>query len=174
MPLGLLLKAGGPLLKYAALIAAVFFALLFVHNNGKAQTQALWDLDVVRMQGAISAARARQAAVEVRVVTEYVDRVKVVVEKGEIIVKKVTEYVSVESDARCDVNCGFLRLYAEAAGTKLSPSARYSDDTPSGTALSAVAAGLSDNFTQCNVIREQLIALQQWAALTATTTGGQE
>jgi hypothetical protein len=162
MPLWLL-KIGGPLLKYALLIGAVFFALLFTYKQGQAHTQALWDVDVARLEVALTLERARQAQVEVQVVTEYVDKVRTVVEKGKTIVKKVTEYVPVESDTQCAIGCGFLRLYAESAGTELPSAARYFDGAPSGVALSAVAADLSDNFTQCNAIREQLTALQQWA-----------
>ena len=158
------LKAAGPLLKAAVLITAVFFALLFTYKQGQAHTQGLWDLDRARLETELVKERARQAQVEIQVVTEYVDRVKTVIEKGKTIVKTVVEYVSVDSDNRCDVNCGFLRLYATSAGDLMPPATASLNDASSGVALSTVAADLSDNFTQCNAIREQLISLQQWAS----------
>lgn len=49
------------------------------------------------------------------VVTKYVESVQVVKEKAKTIIQKVPVYVSKESDARCAVPAGFVRLHDAAA-----------------------------------------------------------
>lgn len=98
-----------------------------------------------------------------RVVTEYVDRVKVVEKVGQTIVKEIPVYVSAEADRACAVPAGFVRVH-DAAATGVPPPgpAGAADAAPAGIALSAVAGTVADNYTSCRATREQLISLQQY------------
>lgn len=53
------------------------------------------------------------------VVTQYVNRIRIVREKGETIIKEVPVYVPVQADAACTLNRGFVRLHDAAAAGEL-------------------------------------------------------
>ncbi|MFG0552156.1 hypothetical protein [Pseudomonas sp. yb_9] len=97
-----------------------------------------------------------------RIVTEYVDRVQVIRERGETIVKEIPVYVSAKADAACVVPVGFARVHdATAAGLPAPEPARTADEAPSGIALSAVAETTAGNYATCNETAERLIGLQE-------------
>lgn len=101
-----------------------------------------------------------QARRDVQVVTQYVDRVRVVREKGDAIIKEVPVYVDREADRACVVPVGFVRLHDAAAANVPVGDPGGTDAAPAGVALSAVAATVADNYTTCHENAEQLIALQ--------------
>ncbi|WP_334070414.1 hypothetical protein [Burkholderia cepacia] len=97
---------------------------------------------------------------DVKVVTQYVDRVQVVREKGDTIIKEVPVYVDREADRACVVPVGFVRVHDGAAANVPVGDPGSADAAPSGIALSAVAATVTGNYTTCYENAEQLIALQ--------------
>ncbi|UEP28267.1 hypothetical protein [Burkholderia sp. B21-007] len=97
---------------------------------------------------------------DVKVVTQYVDRVQVVREKGDAIIKEVPVYVDREADRACTVPVGFVRVHDGAAANMPVGDPRGADAAPSGIALSAVAATVTGNYTTCHENAEQLTALQ--------------
>ena len=140
-------------------IGAALFGLGWV--KGKEHIQARWDAQMQREAVQIAEQQQRQAQATVKVVTRYVDRVRVVREKGQTIVKEVPVYVPAEADAACSVNRGFVRLHDAAAGDVPEP-ATDADAAASGVALSAVAATVATNYQTCHENAEQLRALQTW------------
>ena len=108
--------------------------------------------------------RERQAQATVKVVTQYVDRVRVVREKGDTIIKEVPVYVPVQADAACTINRGFVRLHDAAAAGELPEPARDADAAAAGIALSAVAGTVATNYQTCHENAEQLRVLQAWIA----------
>jgi hypothetical protein len=107
--------------------------------------------------------RLAWAEVSARVVTQYVETVREVRVRGETIIKEIPVYVTAEADARCTVPVGFVRVHdAAASNTPLAGTASPADAGASGVALSAVAATVTNNYTTCHEIREQLIGLQNW------------
>ena len=72
------------------LLAAALIGFGWIKGAGHVQAQ--WDA-AVQQQTLHAAVRERQAQATVKVVTEYVDRVRVVREKGDTIVKEVPIYV---------------------------------------------------------------------------------
>lgn len=99
-----------------------------------------------------------QQVVTQKVVDHYIDRIKVVHEKGATIVREVTRYVPADS---CSLPAGFGVLHdAAAQGVSLPDGA----SVPVGPAIPAqvVAATVADNYTTCHATEAQLIALQEW------------
>ena len=130
--------------------------------KGASHVQARWDAAIQQQALQTAAIRERQAQATVKVVTQYVDRVRVVREKGETIIKEVPVYVPVQADAACTINRGFVRLHDAAAAGEL-PTAPGDPDAPAeGLALSAVAATVVTNYQTCHENAEQLKALQDW------------
>ena len=106
---------------------------------------------------------ADSAKITTQVVTQYVDRVRVVREVGTTITKEVPVYVTAKADAACAVPVGFVRLHDAAAEGRVPEPAAGDPDAPApGLALSAVADTVADNYTTCHANAEQLIALQAW------------
>lgn len=145
-----------------ALIALVVSAMGFGYVKGARHVQDQWDSAVVKDQLTTARIRQRQAAAPVKVVTKYVDRIKVVHETGETIVKEVPVYVSKESDAACIINRGFVRLHDNSASGRLPDAPGATDAAPAGIALSTVAATVADNYERCHENAAQLEALQTW------------
>jgi hypothetical protein len=81
----------------------------------------------------------------VKVVTEYIDRVRVVSEESDAIIKEVPFYVPVQADAACTTNRSFVRLHVAAAADKLLKPARAADASTTGPALSTATRTVSAN-----------------------------
>ena len=152
-------------------LAALGLALVgFGWVKGAGHVQAQWDAAVQQQALQATAVREEQAQATVEVVTEYVDRVRVVREKGDTIIKEVPVYVPVQADAACTINRGFVRLHDAAAGGALPDPARDTDAAAAGIALSAVAGTVATNYQTCRETAEQLRALQTWVREMASTT----
>jgi len=130
--------------------------------KGAGHVQAQWDAAVQQQTLQVATARQKQAEATVKVVTQYVDRVRVVRQKGNTIIKEVPVYVPVQADAACTINRGFVRLHDAAAAGELPEPARDADATAAGIALSAVAGTVAANYQTCHENAEQLSALQAW------------
>ena len=144
-------------------VAALAAALVgFGWVRGAGHVQAQWDAAAQLQIQQLATVRERQAQATVKVVTQYVDRVRIVREKGETIIKEVPVYVPVQADAACTINRGFVRLHDAAAAGKLPEPARDADAAATGIALSAVAGTVAANYQTCHENAEQLRALQTW------------
>jgi hypothetical protein len=144
-------------------LAALAVALIgFGWVKGAGHVQARWDAAVQQQTLQATAIRERQALAAVKVVTEYVDRVRIVREKADTIVKEVPVYVPVQADAACTINRGFVRLHDAAAAGELPEPAQDADAAAAGIALSAVAGTVAANYQSCHENAEQLRALQAW------------
>ena len=152
-------------------IAALGLALVgFGWVKGAGHVQAQWDAAVQQQALQATAVREEQAQATVEVITEYVDRVRVVREKGDTIIKEVPVYVPVQADAACTINRGFVRLHDAAAAGALPEPARDTDAAAADIALSTVAGTVATNYQTCHETAEQLRALQTWVREMASTT----
>lgn len=157
----LVLKYAFRILAPLALVLAVF---AFGYSRGSGHVRAEWNADVAQRQLALADAEARAAKITTKIVTEYVDRVRVIREKGQTIVKEVPVYVTPKADAACVVPRGFVRVHDGAARNQPPGAPEAIDDAPAGIALSTVAEITADNYRTYHEVAEQLKALQQWVA----------
>jgi hypothetical protein len=148
--------------RWLALVLLAAALIGFGWIKGAGHVQAQWDAIVQKQTLQVAAIRERQAQATVKVVTQYVDRVRVVREMGETIIKEVPVYVPVQADAACTINRGFVRLHDAAAAGELPEPARDADAAAAGIALSAVAGTVAANYQTCHENAEQLRALQSW------------
>lgn len=99
-----------------------------------------------------------------RTVTEYVDRVQVVHERGATIVKEVPIYVTTTADAACTVPAGFVQLHDAAASGNALPGIAGDPDAPAaGVALSDVAETTAANYATYHATVAQVAGLQALA-----------
>ena len=149
---------------YRLLVLAAFGIAVFGFGwlKGASHVQAQWDAATAKQQQAQAQVQIRQAEATVQVVTQYVDRIQVIREKGDTLIQEVPVYVPVQADAACTVHRGFVSLHDAAAAGELPEPARDADAPAEGLALSAVAATVVSNYQTCHENAEQLKALQDW------------
>ena len=146
--------------KVAGLLLVISVALTFVAGYQRNTIKAL------KAENAVAVAKAEKAAAElktaqgivtVKTVTEYVDRVQIVREKGATIVKEVPIYVP---NTDPDLSGGWRILHDSAAQGVLPDPARIADaeSVPAPDAAATVAS----NYTICHETEAQLEALQSW------------
>lgn len=140
-----------------ALIAAIWWVDDNGFDRGAASVQVKWDADKNRMAALLAREKARQSQVVEKVVVEYRDRIKVVKEKGDEIVKAVPYFVRSE----CELPAGWRVLHdAAAAGS-------FPDDPERAIAAAkpvesvAAAETVAANYASCRADQARLAALQQ-------------
>lgn len=142
-------------------IAGLVYALGWLGGAGHELDRAK-QLEAKQLRQAFEQGQAL-GTVRDRVVTEYVDRVQVIEKTGRTIIKEVPVYVSEAADRACTVPAGFVRLHdAAAANVPPSGSAGPADERAAPVALSAVAATVTGNYTDCHANAEQLRQLQAY------------
>ena len=151
------------LLVIAGLIAGGAWQQHRINTADAATRDALARVQAAQVERDTAREEARQARQNVRVVTQYVDRVQTVHVQGKTITKEIPVHVTPKADAACVVPVGFVRIHdAAAANTAPQPAAGDPDAPAPGLALSAVAETVADNYTTCHATAEQLIALQAY------------
>ena len=158
----LLARLGGKLTQDAIVVLVAIALVAGGYIKGSLAVHAEWDADKARRAARAAEVKADQAGATVQVVTQYVDRVKVVRQAGDTIIKEVPVYVSPEADAACVLSRGFVRLHDAAAAGVVPDPAGGPDAAPAGIALSTVAGTVAGNYERCHENAEQLTALQEW------------
>ena len=129
---------------------------------GAISNEDIWQLKVKEMETAIAKQELAAAEVTHEVITQYVDRVKIVEGKTHEIIKKVPVYITKESDDKCTINNGFVSLHDHASKNEVpEPSGSVNEDS-SEIKLSTVAETVSQNYGTYYQVVEQLKALQSW------------
>ena len=90
--------------KILAFLALIVFSYTLGHYTGKHR-------EIERQQQEILAATVKQQEATVKTVTEYVDKVKVVRQKGETIIKEVPVYITKDVDSGCIIPNSFGLLW---------------------------------------------------------------
>ena len=128
---------------------------------GQASVQAKWDKSVARGKAEIERLRTAAAKVTVRTEIQYIDRVKVIREKGDAIVREVPVFVPAGSP---DLPGGFRLLHdAAAAGGPVPDAAGIADAAP--VPAQTAAATVTGNYAIAHETAARLTALQDWVRL---------
>lgn len=149
-----------PQYRILAGLTIVVILCAFSFFKGAESVQQKWDTAVLEQSVRIGKTTTKQAEATVKVVTQYVDRVKVIREKGDAIIKEVPVYVPSSTP---DLPPGFRLLHDSAVdGTVPDPSGLANADPVGAREATTTIAG---NYKTCNAIREQLIGLQDWVRI---------
>ena len=147
--------------KYIAIVVAVAALLSGAYFKGydKAEDKYLAEIAEFNAQKIVLEARLQTALSEVKVevVTEYVDRVKVVKEKEYVYRDKI---VTVPS--KCELSDGWVRLHDASARGDDAGTTDFTDETPSGIRDTQALGTVIENYSICHQNAEQLKALQNW------------
>lgn len=149
---------------YASLIKTISTVLLVagVYFYGGYGVEMEWRKKAAELQAEIDRKNAVSEQVTEKIVTQYVEKVKVVKEKGDVIVKKVPEFITVKSDAECVIPKSFVLLHDSASKNEVPNTSGPVDDSASTVKLSDVGRTVTINYNNYHQLSEQLKALQDW------------
>jgi len=111
--------------------------------------------DKAELQGKLT---AEIANIKERIVTKYVDKVRVIKEKEYVYREQATNNVP----DHVELSNGWVSLHDSAAGNTDADSTRSSDDTGSGVAANQALAVVAENYAACHANAEQLTSLQEY------------
>lgn len=148
--------------EYAIPIQAISFIVLLisVFFCGGLSNEASWQLKVAKANVEIAELKVKEEKVTTKIVTKYIDRIQVVKEKGNEIIKYVD--VIKEYDSKCELPNSFVVLHDAAAKNELPDPARITNEGASNLKLSTATTTIVENYGITNQITEQLKALQAW------------
>lgn len=143
-------------------VVSIAILVFGVYMEGGIATQEKWEAKVAEVK--LEMAQKETASVEttVKVVTKYVNKVQIVKEKGNEIIKQVPVYITKDADTKCDVPTGFVVLHDSASRNEVPDATRKSDATTSTIKISGVAETVVDNYTTYHEVAQQLRSLQEW------------
>lgn len=148
--------------KWAALALLIAAAAGWGWVRGASGVQAEWDAQVVKQSLTASRVQLAQAQITERIVTQYVDRVRIVREEADAIIREVPVYVPAQCDPDGRLPAGWRVLHDAAASGGAADPAAIAHAQP--VAPDAAAETVTRNYGTCRETAEQLIALQAWVA----------
>jgi hypothetical protein len=149
-----------PWVMWLALAVLVAAATGWGWVKGAASVQAEWDAERAAQTITVLRVKVAQAEVTERVVTQYVDRVRIVREQADAVIREVPVYVPAQCDPDGRLPAGWRVLHDAAASGGAADPAAIADAQP--VAPDAAAATVARNYGTCRETAEQLTALQQW------------
>lgn len=149
-----------PWVMWLALAVLVAAATGWGWVKGAASVQAEWNAERAAQTITVLRVQVKQAEVTERIVTQYIDRVRIVRETADAIIREVPVYVPAQCDPDGRLPAGWRVLHdAAASGGAADPAAiAHAQPVAPDTAATTVAR----NYGTCRETAEQLIALQQW------------
>jgi len=147
-------------LKYLIIGLLIVSALSTAYYQGKRTVQKDWDLSQAIIEKQIQELQTKQAEITTKVVTEYVDRTKIVKQKGDTIIEYVDKYVS--KDDTCVIPNNVISLLNSAMQNDIPGIADITNENPSEFTVADITHNTATNYGICNEYREQIESLQQW------------
>jgi hypothetical protein len=145
-----------PFIRPIVYILGLLLFLYSIYYLGQQSIQKKWDIEKAEQTAQVEIV---EKIVEKEVI-KYVDKIKIVKEKGDVIIQKVPEFITVESNANCTIPNGFVRLHDAGVQNTNPGEPRETDGAASGIALTAVTETVVQNYTTCNGFREHILSLQ--------------
>ena len=146
-------------------VASIAILVFGVYMEGGIATQEKWEARVAEVKLEMAKKEIASAETTTKVVTKYINKVQIVKEKGNEIIKQVPVYITKDADAKCDVPTGFVMLHDSASRNEVPDPTRKVDGTTSEVKISGVAETVIDNYTTYHQVAEQLKSLQEWIKL---------
>lgn len=140
-------------------VVVFMVGLFFLGGHG---VEMSWRAEADRLKQEIVRKEQESQQATAKVVTKYIDRVKIVKETSDEQIKAIPQLISKDSDDRCDVPVGFRVLHDAAAKNEVPDTSGTTNDTASGIKLSEVAETVVGNYSVCTQNAEQLNSLQEW------------
>ena len=93
-----------------------FMGLVYgIYHAGEKHIQDKWDAANIKTEQEIKDLKDKADAATGKIEIQYVDRDKIIVQKGDTVIKYVEKYITKESDAKCVIPKNFILLHDAAA-----------------------------------------------------------
>lgn len=128
-----------------------------LYDLGQDHKQSEWDESIARGKVIVEQLKSKQGTVTTKIVTQTVERIKIVKEKGDTIVKRVEVLIPASTP---DLPGGFRVLHDAAAANTVPDSTEgtNAEPVPVRTASSTIAR----NYETCHLAITELQGLRQW------------
>ena len=143
-------------------IASVVLMLLGIYFYGGYSTEMMWRERVAELQAEIDKKDNLSAIASKDIVIKYINKTKVIKEKGDVIIKEVPKYITEKSDAECTIPQSYIVLHNSASKNEVPDPTRGVDGSASGLKLSTTLETVVGNYVLYHETAEQLKALQEW------------
>ena len=148
----------------AVIAAAAFGGYKYSNTKWEAKYSEL-EVVAAKLREENAKLETESQKITIKEVVKYVDKIRYIKQKAEVITKEIPVYVTKEADANCTITDGFVMLHNKAANsreTKVSDATFNPNATTSGTKLSTVAETVTVNYSKYHELSQQLISLQNW------------
>ena len=140
----------------AALLLAALAVIAWQRHHTAVLSSHLADAQAKQFAALFEASAAK---LDVKIITQYVDRVRVIHDTTHILQREIPSYVTPATDRAFPLPVGFVRLH-DAAATGIVPGpAGAADATASDVTASQAADVIVSNYGTCLEIRAQLNAV---------------
>ena len=143
-------------------IGSAFLLVFGLYMEGGISNQERWEAKVAEAKIEMAKKDAASAEASTKVITKYINKVEIVKEKGDAILKEVPKFVTANADGQCVIPNGFVLLHDSASRNEVPDSTRGVDEGASSVKLSGVATTVTENYTLYHKVSEQLRSLQEW------------
>ena len=140
-------------------VALLSFGLYF---EGAASNEEKWISKVKETEIQVVEVEVKSTQENVKVVTKYVDKVRIVKETTDAIIKEVPIYITKADDARCELSNAAIVLHNSASQNTVPPSTGNIAPGTSDVKASELITTVSENYGTYYEMREQLKAWQDW------------
>lgn len=130
----------------------------YQYNEGKETVQAEWNDAIERGKAEVARLKAEAGKITVKTEIRYVDRVKTIREKGDVIVREVTKFVPIDSG---NLDGGFRVFHDAAVDNRIPDTIEIPNAAP--VSITEVAATVARNYEQCHVAYAKVEEWQNWA-----------
>lgn len=148
--------------KIPAKIISLLLIIVSSYFIGFSDASEEWKKEIELQNKEIERLNSLSEQVTERIVTEYVDKVVYVKQKGKDIVKQIPVYITKENDDNCIINNGFVQLHDDAAKNQVSNTTSTINAEASDIRLSKVGETVAENYNKYHQLETQLELLQQW------------
>lgn len=143
-------------------ILSVIFIVFGVYGFSSSDVEKHWRAEAKKTSERIAELEKTSGKITEKIVTVYVDKVKVVKGKSHEIQKQIKTNITEKSDNACKLSNTFVWLHDSAAKNQLSEPSSGIDETASDVKLSTATETITQNYGKYYEISEQLKALQDW------------
>ena len=119
--------------KFPIQVASILVLVFGMFMEGAISNEAYWKAKVAEAQLQVAKKEVASAEATTKVVTKYVDKVRVVKEKSNAIIKEIPKYITKEVDAQCSIPDSIRVLHSSASRNEVPDTTRNVDETSTGT-----------------------------------------
>lgn len=128
-----------------------------MYAEGGITERKIWETRILELKVEVERVRAEAAKITTKTVIKYVDKIKIVRENGDEIIKVVEKFVPVV----CVPN-GIVQYHNDSAANRVPIAPRDLDESCSGVDSISAAKTIAENYKRYHELKAQLEALQGW------------